>query len=175
MPTRRHLATLFVLALSALVVATLSPTASGAAPPYRNKPHLTCDPFKIFDGHHARCRLDHFRAHDSVTLTLHSVATVIGTAVTDASGSLSSVDVALPAGQKLGEHTITATGVGGSSDSATTVVQIVSATSGGHGSRSSRELALTGVQVVGLVVLGAALLGAGGLTTVAARRRRVSS
>ncbi len=111
-----------------------------------------------------------------VTVELHSDPLVLGTFTADANGTIN-VDVTVPAGTEVGDHTIVATGVDpqGNPVTASIPVTVMSNTSptadpnGGGG-----FLPRTGGDVATLVTVGGVLVVIGSASALAARRRAES-
>ena len=101
-----------------------------------------------------------FKAHEVVTITLHSAPVVVGTFAADADGVLT-VEFTVPAGTALGNHTLAYEGNTGSY-----FEEPLTLTADG------KALAYTGASIAMPLIGGTVLVGAGAL--VLGRRRRTT-
>jgi hypothetical protein len=114
-----------------------------------------------------------FAPYSTVVISIYSAPTVLGTAVTDGLGNFSK-PITIPRSLAAGAHTAVAQGVApdGSPRSMKLAIQVV--TSGGGGGGSGGGLAVTGVPIALILLVGLALLGAGTGLAAMSRRRRLA-
>jgi len=110
-----------------------------------------------------------FLPNEFITLFLHSTPVELGTTTADSTGSFSTPET-IPPGTALGAHTIVA--IGASGDSATTAINVTSATTPIAVVSSSSGLAFTGADIAAMSGVGAVALALGGTLVLTGRRRR---
>lgn len=151
---------LMALALAVLGVAIVRPVASASAYPATTCPTLGVSTTTPAPGESITVTGSDFDAHTSVTLLLDRSSTVLGTAHTDGTGSFTT-HVTMPDGV-TGNHLIEAKGA--QTQCPADPVQIFpghAATGPGAPDTGGPGTAFTGLDIVGLLLLAAALLGTG--------------
>lgn len=160
---RRTVASTIVLAFIALFAFG---TGSASAYPPGHAPTLALSVSTAGEGSTIGVQGSNYAANETVTLTLHSAVSTLGTAHTDGNGSFSTT-VTLPNGV-TGQHTVVGTGATG--DSASAAILITAAGTSGAGSGGG--LSNTGVAVLSIGGLGVLLLLGGGIMLLAGRRSK---
>ena len=139
----------------------------------------------FFNNGTVTCTATNFQSGSTVTFTIASTPTLLGTAVADASGT-ATLSTALPRGIDAGSHTVTASGVAADGTFVSTNTQgIVTpeaaaaangtsapATTAGSGTTSGGSLPRTGSDSVGLVKIAVLLVAFGGAVVLVTRKRR---
>jgi len=169
--------TVIVAMLAAVTFVTVAPASVASASPYPHNCDIKLSQVTAVPGDQLSVTASGYDPGAVVTFTLHSNPVVLGTATADASGDATLV-FTLPPGTTPGLHTITATAVPeGDCDpavvstdlqvDAATVTSASPATTTGSGT-----LPRTGSNVAELLQLALVLIAAGGLITLATRKRR---
>ncbi|MDT0262077.1 hypothetical protein [Jatrophihabitans lederbergiae] len=166
MAARIRRLTASVAAVVGLLLGALAFAASANAAPYTNQATISVSTQNPAVGGSLAISGDGFAAGETVSLTLHTQTYNLGSATTDVSGRFTAT-VTLPAGVS-GAHTIVATGL---SSGQTTSITITI----GSSVSSSGGLPNTGVAVLGVGVVGAALLIGGAAMLVVGQRRSASA
>ncbi|GII25050.1 fibronectin type III domain-containing protein [Planosporangium mesophilum] len=115
-----------------------------------------------------------FAPHSTVTVTIYSTPTVLGTAVADADGNFSKA-VTVPRDLAAGTHTLVAQGVDptGAAHAMKLAVTVAAAGGGGgSGDSGASTLPVTGAGVTAMLLAGGVLVGAGGGLVAAVSRPR---
>jgi LPXTG-motif cell wall-anchored protein len=107
------------------------------------------------------------------TIVLDSTPVTLGTITTNAAGNASAA-FTVPASTPPGAHTVVATDNADPSVSASTGLTVLAVAAPVTPTPSS-TIPVTGAEVGGIIMLGAAAIGAGGFLVLAARRRRRNS
>lgn len=180
---KRSLAAIVAAAALAVAPLTLAPSANAAAP-YVTAPTLALSTTTPPCAGTLTVTGSGFVPGSTVTLTLHSTVTSLGSVVVNANGSFTKT-VTLPAGVS-GTHTIVAEGPPTATNSnraeATITIGVCPTTTpttpvttpppSPAAPPSKPSLAFTGVQIFGMVALVVVLLGIGGGLVYMGRRRR---
>ncbi len=166
MAARIRRLTASVAAVVGLLLGALAFAASANAAPYTNQATISVSTQNPAVGGSLAISGDGFAAGETVSLTLHTQTYNLDSATTDVSGRFTAT-VTLPAGVS-GAHTIVATGL---SSGQTTSITITI----GSSVSSSGGLPNTGVAVLGVGVVGAALLIGGAAMLVVGQRRSASA
>jgi hypothetical protein len=178
MSTAKRLISAFAAVLSLSLAVGLGLAASSSAAPYTPAPAVSVSTSAPVAGGGLTVSGSGFGADDTVNLVLHTKAYSLGSATTDAAGAFSKT-VQLPAGV-TGSHTIVITDPTTGQTSSMAITIESSSSSGGAsggasgGSSGGGGLSNTGVAVLGIGGLGAALLLGGGVMLLAGRRRKVA-
>ena len=107
------------------------------------------------------------------TIVLHSDPVTLGTVTTNSAGTGSGV-FTVPVGTTPGSHVVTATDNADPSVTASAGLTVLAVAAAAPVTPSG-VIPVTGAEVTGITVVGAAAIGAGGLLVLAARRRRRNS
>lgn len=169
MAARIRCLTASVAAVVGLLLGALAFAASANAAPYTNQATISVSTQNPAVGGSLTISGDGFAADETVSLTLHTQTYNLGSATTDVSGRFTAT-VTLPAGVS-GAHTIVATGLSSGQTTSITITIGSSVSS----SASSGGLPNTGVAVLGVGVVGAALLIGGAAMLVVGQRRSASA
>lgn len=116
-----------------------------------------------------------FKANSQVTIQLHSVTVELGTFTTDSAGALDA-DVVVPTDFPAGAHTLTLGGVdkAGNPVVLSQAIAVVARSGGNTGDAGGGSgLPFTGAEIGVAALVGAGLVGAGGATLIAGRKRKV--
>ncbi len=181
-----------VLGPAATLPASATPSASSAAPGcYGPTASIALNPTTV-DDENASTTVTGvcFAPNESVTITIASAPTTLGTTRSDSNGAFAASE-AIPAELEVGQHTVTAMGATG--DSALGILTVGedenqagtpgSGTPGGGtaspgvGASSapsgpSGNIAFTGTNAILTAALGAAAIAVGGLLVLSSRKRR---
>ncbi len=180
------------VAVTTMLVATVLFASTANAAPYTNAPTLSVSTSNPAVGATLTVAGADFVAGTTVDLTLHTQTYDLGTATVDAGGSFTTT-VTLPAGVS-GTHTLTATDPAGNTILTASLTIVIGADNSGGGANGAGSagngsgagngalaagggnggLAYTGVPVTGIVVVGLLLLLAGFVTLLTSRRRKIS-
>ncbi len=180
------------VAVTTMLVATVLFASTANAAPYTNAPTLSVSTSNPAVGANLTVAGADFVAGTTVDLTLHTQTYDLGTATVDAGGSFTTT-VTLPAGMS-GTHTLAATDPAGNTILTASLTIVIGADNSGGGSNGAGSagngsgagngalaagggnggLAYTGVPVTGIVVVGLLLLLAGFVTLLTSRRRKSS-
>lgn len=174
------------VAVMTMLVATVLFASTANAAPYTNAPTLSVSTSNPAVGATLTVAGADFVAGTTVDLTLHTQTYDLGTATVDAGGSFTTT-VTLPAGVS-GTHTLTATDPAGNTILTASLTIVIGADNSGGGSNGAGSagngalaagggnggLAYTGAPVTGIVVVGLLLLLAGFVTLLTSRRRKTS-
>ena len=140
---------------------------------------LTCT---FFDNGTVTCTATNFQSGSTVTFTIASTPTLLGTAVADSSGT-ATLTAPLPSGIEAGTHTVTASGIAAdgtpvSTGTQGTVSPAAAAAANGSAAPATTaatgggSLARTGSDSSGLVKMGVLLVALGGGAVLITRKRR---
>jgi len=180
------------VAVTTMLVATVLFASTANAAPYTNAPTLSVSTSNPAVGATLTVAGADFVAGTTVDLTLHTQTYDLGTATVDAGGSFTTT-VTLPAGVS-GTHTLAATDPAGNTILTASLTIVIGADNSGGGANGAGSagngsgagngalaagggnggLAYTGVPVTGIVVVGLLLLLAGFVTLLTSRRRKIS-
>jgi hypothetical protein len=160
----------------AMAIGLAAPAASAApCPPYGpcETVTITVTPNAVLPGATITVTLGGTSFNVTFTIVLHSSPATLGTITTNAAGTGSAV-MTVPVGTTPGAHVVTATAVTNSSLTASTGLTVL-AVAAPVSPSSSGVIPVTGAEVTGITMVGAAAIGAGGLLVLAARRRHRKS
>jgi hypothetical protein len=152
-----------------VLFALLSPAGSAGAAPYTHGTTISVSNANPTGCQEITLTGSGFGANELVDITLHSDPVLLATVRANPAGHIT-VRFGFPDGVNSGTHTIVATGrTTGDHASATITIR---ACTGVNGSGNGGEPSNTGVAVIAISVFGVALLVAGCIFLISARRRR---
>jgi len=162
---------LVVVGLIAALVATAAPAGAQQYPPAAN--FLAVSDTTLFPGQTFTITTGTYLSGATVTITLFSDPTTLGSAVANAVG-VASMQATIPTDTPLGTHVIQASGESASGPLTQSVtVTVVPAAQAGAGAAVSGALPRTGSSgTIPLTRVAAVLIAAGGALVFGARRRR---
>jgi hypothetical protein len=182
----RKLAAVAALMVGGLV--GLGATTAASAAPYTNQVSCAISSTSPTAGGSLSVSGTGFHKNSTVTITLHTAVTRLGSARTDSAGAFA-VTVQLPEGVS-GAHTVVVQGSAAVTDTCSAALTVGSGTggvavgpqggggtggTGGVATGATGGTAYTGVAALGLSGLGALLLVGGGVLLLVGRRRRVEA
>ena len=176
----RSLAALAIGGFASL--AMINPAHADTCPAGTYPPMVNCTPFTltvtaVVDGKPITVTVTGFKPFSTVELVLHSVAFNLGSFTADSAGTVTA-SVMVPAGFTPGAHTVTASGIATDGSprimSAPVSVLVAPATGTGTGTTPGGigGLPFTGFEVGSAALVGAGLLGAGGIAIYSGRKRK---
>jgi hypothetical protein len=155
--------------------APAAPLAATTCPPYGPciTVTITVTPNAVPPGGTITVTISGTAFNVTFTIVLASTPVTLGTVTTNAAGN-GSAAFTVPVGTPPGAHTVTATENSAPSVTASTGLTVLAVAAPVSAAPSS-TIPVTGAEVGGIIMVGAAAIGAGGFLVLAARRRRRNS